>query len=385
MNLADRLKNEKIVLKPPRQGPLWAGPEDSGPLGGVTQSMLGHFLVDRERFRLRYIEGLKPAEKFSHRMHYGEMWHKCEEALAGTAAFDPGMVEPFRTEWEGPLKEYAAGLCKQFPTSQQQVDHWYNVCKTQFPIYVGHWRRHPDVKARKPLLQEQVFSVPIKLPSGRTVYVKGKWDSVDLVSKEIWLAENKTKGDINEAQLQRQLKFDLQTMLYLVTLQEYQKVGGNGEDSLKWSEGNTKVAGVRYNVVRRPLSGGKGSIVRHKATKTKPEESKEAFYQRVADIIRAEPETYFMRWNVEVSTVDLDKFRRQCLDPVLEQLCLWYAVIARKEKPWALPEWAVSWRTPYGLWMPQLEGTVDDLDYFLDEGSMGGLRRVDTLFGELEG
>lgn len=237
MTVATLLKKHKGYLpsklfnRQAKRGPVWAGPEAPGPNGGITQSLLARFLTCRERFRLLVVEGLKPADTFSHRLEYGSMWHVCEEALAGSPSkFADGMIIVHH-DWVGPLTAYCQQLCKRYPLQQEQIDHWYNVCKITFPLYVEHWSQHPDVTARTPLLQEQVFDVPYQLPSGRTVRLRGKWDSVDLIGKgknaSVYLCENKTKGNIDEPALKRQLAsgFDLQTGLYNVALQEAIRVG----------------------------------------------------------------------------------------------------------------------------------------------------------------
>jgi hypothetical protein len=376
------------------RSPLWAGPCDSGPQGGITFSLLSRFISCRERFRIAVIEGLRPVDAFNHRLAFGSMWHVAEEELAkevrvGDRRYDtePGIAA---------LTSFASDLCRQYPMSQEQVDHWYNVVKVTFPLYVDYWSKHPDMIARRPLLSERSFSVPYPLPSKRVVTLRGKWDSVDLVGDgkgaRIILQENKTKGDVREAQLRRQLRMDLQTMLYLVALELFQvqpgqyRLGGEGIPR------GVRIGGVRYNVVRRPLSGGKGSIVRHKPTKSNPDgESKEDFFLRLRDIIAESPQDYFMRWDVGITPSDILKFRRECLDPILEQLCDWWDYV----KAAALTDgnpfdpkcsgYRMHWRHPYGVYDALNEGGSSDLDEYLETGSTVGLERASTLFPELEG
>ena len=150
-----------------RKEPLWKGPD----VDGITNSLLSKFLVDRERFRLYVVEGLKEPEAFSHKLEYGNMVHCCEEATAGNKPWSPALIA------------FAKGLVKRFPEQGKEIDKWYNVCKIQYPIYIKHWKANPDVKQRIPLFQEKVFDVPYKLPSGRTVILKGKFDSVDRIPK----------------------------------------------------------------------------------------------------------------------------------------------------------------------------------------------------------
>lgn len=259
---------------------------------------------------------------------------------------------------------------------------------------------HPDNMSRTPLIQEGEFNVPYQLHSGRTVHLRGKWDSVDLIKEGktsgVWLQENKTKGDVNPAALQQQLRFDLQTMFYLVALDSWGKSkASNGLPYLQ-----TPIKGVRYNVVRRPLSGGKGSIVRHKATKNKPQESVTSFYGRVAQVIKDNPENFFFRWKSEVTAKDIETFKVQCLNPVLEQLCEWWDWIKDSNDPeictkkylgdpWAgncdVGNGGLHFRFPYGVYNPLTEGITGDLDSYLDTGSTTGLVRTDNLFPELHG
>ncbi len=356
-----------------RKEPLWKGPE----VDGITQSLLGDFLECRERFRLKVVEGLALPDSFQHRREYGNMWHVCEEYNSQGQA------------WEGALALHCRDLCKRYRTQQEQIQHWYEVCKLQFPIYLKYWAKHPDEKARTPVMQEQTFKVPYQLPSGRTVLLRGKWDAVDLIGKGktagVYLQENKTKGEIEEEQLKRQLSFDLQTMFYLVALAEDSCVLVQ-DGRVRWpaiASGSLKVPsirGVRYNVVRRPLSGGIDSIKQCKG------ESKEDFYKRLAERIADHPQHYFMRWKVEVSQADIERFKHEFLNPILEQLCDWWAFITNESNladPFRSSYQGIHWRTPYGAYSALVEGRTTEFDEYLATGSTVGLVRTDNLFPEL--
>ena len=370
--------------------PLWAGPCGAGQLGGITQSIIGRFLGCRERFRLKYICGLEPPDRWSHHLGYGNMWHVCEEGLA--ADVDPILK----------LRLYTQAQLSKYPLQRDEIAKWANVCAIQFPEYVKYWAEHPDVKDRQPLMQEQVFDVSYRLPSGRTVRLRGKWDSVDLIDGAIWLQENKTKGDIDKLQVERQLSFDLQTMMYLVALQAEQsrlddstvkaKTGYRGlEDGTPNPHGAFRhhypVLGVRYNVVRRPLSGGKGSIRPHGAKSTKtsftPAETEKEFYERLRrDYIAAEPEYWFFRIRAEIGQRDIEVFRKTCLDPVLETICCWYEQITDIVNRFTnIPP--MNYRTPFGIYNPLDEGGATEYDAYLATGSEAGLRRTEELFPEL--
>lgn len=372
--LGTRLRQEGAKDKIKHREPVWNGPEGDGQKGGITQSMLSRWLCCRERFRLRVVEGLTTADMFNHRMEYGQMWHTCEEAHAAN--------KPIGNS----LKDYAQQLCRRYPLQQEQVQHWYNVCKTQFPFYIQYWAKHPDVKDRTPLLQEQVFDVPYKLPSGRVVRLRGKWDSVDLIGKgksaAVYLQENKSKGDIVEEQLKRQLGFDLQTFFYLIAL----LVGGRSGVVIHPAIApNASIKGIRYNVIRRPLSGGKGSIRKHQPTKSNPAgETDEEFYARLGEVIMEDPPYWFMRWRVEVTSQDVERFKHEFLDNVLEELCNWWDWIdspAGRKDPFAD---SIHFRLPYGIWNPLTENGSSEVDEYLFSGSMVGLQQGSKLFRELE-
>ncbi len=380
-------KLEKIkVSKPRRRKSVWKGPEEDG----ITQSLLSRFLCCRERFRLLVVEGLKPVRDFNIRLDYGSMWHQCEEAIAEDRP------------WEEDLADFCRVLCRQFPVQQQQIEHWYNVCKLQFPIYVRYWSKHPDVRNRLPLLQEEVFDIPYKLPSGRTVRLRGKWDAVDLIKsgrqKKIWLQENKSKGDIDEDGMKRSLTFDLQTMFYLIALQSY-----SVDQNLK-----QKIGGVRYNVIRRPLSGGKfsisqskGRLVNAKDSNGKPikgkdgkhvkiregVETQEEFYDRLKKTIEENTDFFFMRWKVDIGKDSINLFRLQFLDPILEQLWDWWEdIAAHPDDPFSYHPGhrATHFRFPFGVYNPTLERRASEVDEYLISGSKMGLHRTSNLFPELD-
>ena len=137
-------------------------------------------------------------------------------------------------------------------------------------------------------------------------------------------------------------------------------------------------------MIRRQLSGGKGTIRRHQPTKSNPEgESAEEFYERVAEYIRNEPEHYFMRWTVDVLPGDYKKFEEQFFQPCLEQLCDWWEFISTGGG-FGILDNQVHWRLPYGVYNVLLEGGSSELDEYLATGSTVGLRKVDNLFPELK-
>lgn len=341
--------------------PLWKGPS----VDGITQSLLGRFLECRERFRLLVVHGISGEDKFDPSMHYGEFWHLCEECSTAK-------------ERDTRFVMLAKEFCKKYPSQQHEVNHWYNVCKVQHEVYskVKKGFNKPKEKV-KPLLREYSFSIPYVIPDGREVILRGKWDGVDLVGsgKTVFLQEHKTKGRILEDRVSNQLNFDLQTGLYLSALRCYTELESN------------LIGGVIYNVIRRPLSGGKHSI------RQKQKQTKEEFYQELKERIEEDSEYFFMQWRSHITDADIAKFRRQFLDPILTQLCDWWEYISCFNfDPFSVPNrWdkypsepnSIHWRHPYGVYNHMNEAVPDSLDEYLANGSMSGLSVTDNLFPEL--
>lgn len=387
-SLANKLKGVKLPAAP--EVPLWLGPCDPGERGGLTQSMIQKFLVCRERFRITYVEGLQTFETFRMALEYGNLWHACEEAWA------------LGQDWEKALTAYTQKLVAQYRTQQEQVVQAHHVCRTQFPIYIEFWAKHKAMQKREQVSAEHKFHVPYTLPSGRVVWLRGKMDSVDIVThqrkRKTWLQENKAQGTPDEADIKSQLYCDLQSMMYLVALRE--------DPLFAETLAKAPLEGIRYNVIRRPLAGGKHSIRQHQPSKAKPGgETKEEFYDRLGSLIREDAAFFFMRWNAVVPAGDLVRFENRTLIPILEQICDWYEHIAECVKHGWNPfttsythrldidesgndqlttESYVHWQHPFGVYNIVNEGGRSDVDEYLQSGSESGLARTKILFPELQ-
>jgi len=356
--LADRLKSHGVEHHP---NCLWRGPQNPGPLGGVTQSLLNDFIYDRERFRVKYVEGWRANERFSRALEYGTMFHLACEYY--------GEDKP----WLPPVLDYARKLCQKFPTDQEEIDKYYEALKVQFPIYVDFWSQHQATKPVETHSREQCFNVPYKLPSGRIVHLRGKCDGLDRIEGGLRLLEHKTKSKLDPMGIERRLSFDLQTALYAIALSTQEK---------------QLVIGVLYDVIKRPFSGGKGSIKRAEPKQLKSGfkegESKEDFNKRLQQYFIDNPEEWFARWDLTFGIQDLDIFRHKCLNPLLEQLCIWYDWISSPQGMADPFKCDVHWMAPFGLYSPLIDGSgTTDLDAYLLEGSSVGLTRQTSLFSEL--
>jgi hypothetical protein len=368
------LRKEK---KQSSRKPLWKGPEKDG----ITFSLLCKFLVCRERFRLLVVEGLKDSRdvEFSHALEYGNLWHRAEEAHAAGE------------DWREAVKALSQRIREHYPTHERALAKWTRLCLIQFPLYCNYWasvsRKQPEGK-KKPLLQEYAFKIPYQLSYGRVVVLRGKFDSVFLRSKRVWLQENKTKGEIDEEGITSTISENLQTMLYLIAL-EYSLKHDRWADGLSKKQGQPKydIGGVLYNVVRRPLSD------RHSIRQRKGE-SEIAFFKRLSEQIKTNPAHHFKRWDAIISTSDIETFKRECFDPILEQLCDWWDWIRldpfnpwKDRKPEGNPLTFRNkhhFRFPWGIYNSLASGWRGDYFDYLTKGKQIGVTRVNTLFPELK-
>lgn len=374
-------------LSPPRES-VWRGPEDDG----ITQTMVGRYLTCPDRFRILYVEGLQAAPSFRPQLEFGNLWHAAEEAWAKRSTKS-------QVDWQRLVFDCGNKMGEQYPMQRDQVIHWIRCTIALFPVYMNYWKKHPDMLNRKPLLEEEAFSVEYKLPSGRRVRLRGKWDSVDLVTDTtqkqkgvsetgIWLQENKTKSQIDKQKIERMLRYDLQTMLYLIALSEQQPtltMNRKLKDNSLW---DNPIKGVRYNVIRRSTHKTDESMIK-KCTE---------------DVVAGRADEWFCRWNSEVSASELRRFRTQTLDPILENICddyEWWALCKKMDerdgvKP-RLFDYTLRARMhpehkhrhfvmPYIGYNPLAEGGETDVDRYLFDGNEIGLRRIthDDLFPELK-
>ena len=341
-----KLLSKRIDQTHSWKNPLWKGPR----VDGITFSMISRWLYCRHRFKLQYIDGYKAQDAYSHRMEFGNLWHICEQYLE---------------DWREKLAESATELAKQYPQNREKIGESYSIIKRMFPIYLN---RYKGTKTKR-LDSERIFEVGWMTSRGQnSILLRGKLDGVDEERTGLVVQENKTRSEIDSAATQSQLCCDLQSMMYVIA------AGAVYE---------RKVSKVRYNCVLRPLSGGKFSVKQHKGRKTKKgivgAETEEQFYNRLGRIIQENQDHFFARFDVVVSEADLKRFTDLCLDPILDQICLWYDAIVEGEY-----EKGIHFLYPYGVFNPTLEGYGSDLDGYLSTGSVAGLQRVKKLFTELE-
>lgn len=383
ISLSKHIKRGTLVSKKTPEtskGSLWKGPE----VDGVTFSLLSKFLVCRERFRLKVVKGLREEfDRFPWEMEYGSAWHEGEETFGRTKSISKALLA---------IERYCQEhLREEYPGEELMITKVQLLASHQFPIYVAYWRRHKLERSRKPVLEEVAFRVPYKLPSGRIVNLRGKYDLVFLSNlTTLLLQENKTKGDIDEEAHTKTLFNNLQTMIYQVCLRESLRTvpkksitaitnledGGLAINDILLPKKAT-VRGTLYNVVRRPLSD------RH-APRQRKKETPEGLYKRERERIQGDPDYFFHRWRITVTKSDVERFKRQCLNPILEQLWDWWEwVSADPDNPFR--DWNIQHFTyPWGVYNSLTGGWRGDyFDLMTGGASEKRYRTVENLFPEL--
>lgn len=125
---------------------------------------------------------------------------------------------------------------------------------------------------------ERQFKVPFN-----GIYMIGKKDGVVRYNKKTWLFEHKTKGDVNEDQIIRNLDLNFQTQYYLLADRLEVELTKKKNPKTKL----TACDGVLYNIIRRTKSHPK-----------KNEKLKD-FLIRLREEIRRDHDYFFKRLEVE--------------------------------------------------------------------------------------
>lgn len=342
--------------------------------------MLAKFMVCRERFRLRVVEGLHEIPEWDHKIEFGSMWHACAETHACGKPWKPALVA------------YCLKLKQDYPESLDDIEKYQYLCEKQFEVYLQGQRARPQRKLDTDILQEQAFYYPYELPSGRKVILRGKYDAIIQGSRnQLYVEDHKTKGYVDTTRTAETLFGNLQMMLYHVvargSIVDYGGVKCLG--NLQFSEPiplsgnyrNYKFVGTRYNVVRRPLA-------EKQPIRQKKSETYKQFLNRAIQLVKDNYDHYFIPMSMEISDHHVLRFRQRILDPWLEALCDWWTYISGDPfNPWQPPLPAantVHYQTPWGVFNPLFGGFEGEFYHLLAKNTYRQTYRVTNLFPELE-
>lgn len=169
---------------------MWRGPK----IDGITQSMISKFVQCPYRFYLYAILGLRDNTELHPNLIWGDVFHKGLELLIKSKDLNSSV--------EG-MNEYLKSRYPQAP-STYEVSTRRLLYKFRLSTYEGEWDT------------EISFAIPIKLPSGREVLMRGKKDAFRTDHPEYGriLGEHKCKGYVDPAQCRREIKQDRQVNVY---------------------------------------------------------------------------------------------------------------------------------------------------------------------------
>jgi hypothetical protein len=170
---------------------IWRGPE----VDGITQSMISKFVQCPYRFYLYAILGLKDNSELHPNLIWGDVFHKGLEHYIKTRNINNSVVA---------MHDYLATKYPQAPSTYDKTTKGL-LWKFSLSTYEGEWDT------------EIAFAIPVTLPSGRKVLVRGKKDAlcIDHPQYGRCLGEHKCKGWIDPAQVRREIKQDRQLNVYM--------------------------------------------------------------------------------------------------------------------------------------------------------------------------
>jgi hypothetical protein len=331
----------KSKLKPPSKRPKTLPYNGWRLEHGISQSMIQKFLVDKDRFHIRTVQGLKSTER-KEAMEYGSIFHKLiEEGARMGAAFSILKLHKL-------AREYAQA--KKFdPTS----DLLMKIALAQYEEY-HKWQA--DLPKYKYIAQEPVFAEEYTLPATswnpcpeinisipRTpIILRGRIDEVIDLNGKLYLQENKTKSRIDVAFIQDTIPENLQVMFYAVAA------------ALKYGR---SVHGFIYNIIRKP------------GIRQRVKEPDTIYIDRIRTEIQKDPNYYFYRFAYTFPPGAVAKWEKQELIPILYQIYLWWRSIEKNPmQPWEDAEGNPNpfhGRKPFGIYDPMVLGKGDYFDLLI--------------------
>ncbi len=333
-----KLKNN---LQVPCNWSLYPNPNDpTWRKHGLSQSLIAKFIVCRERFRLRTVEGLTSGGS-KEAMEFGTIFHKALE-LNAQGKTTSQIFSHLRTQAK--LKNYDLMLCR--------------IAALMVTYYLKFWK--DQLKTARYIETEEVFEIPYKC-MGSTIMLRGRRDQAYMKDGRLWLQENKTKSQVNEDQIQMTLGYMLQPMLYLL--------------SIKHDNPSMPLGGILYNIIRKPQ------------LKQNSKESDSAYLDRIAADIEERPDHYFKMFEVEIDDAHLKMWEQRYFYPLICQIKIWWDSIKHNPfDPWVGEDGQPNphhYLRPFGIYDPMSHGLGE---YFVRvvNGIDAGLTPNSDVFSELE-
>jgi hypothetical protein len=280
---------------------------------GVTHSLLTAFKNCRERAK-NVLEGWTD-NKTSGSITFGNITHellrRVYEAHRHTPFTDLAEVQEYAADQ---LDGLEALWKEEHPLADaedlESLELTMLTLHAVMPLYFRHWRLDFEQKRWEQLESEFKLPTPVqafvnrqgvRVPVGTpyTTMRRGKMDGAYRAGKRnrIRLFETKTKARVDEAAIGDVLSFEQQVNIYMGALTTLE---------------NEHPSGVMYNVIRRPQ-------LRQKKT-----ENLKQFAQRIVDDVKARPDWYFVRLQMDVTKAEIDAAQRDLEGLLLDFLAWWH-------------------------------------------------------------
>ena len=278
---------------------------------GMTQSAFVLWMVCKEQFRLKYMEGLT-GRGVSIPLMFGSGMHYVYETLYGEIQKGEGfdIEDPKRRR----LLARAAERYKRWhvrtqrPPGKMTTENLekeytaFTLMDIMWPMYVRRITsgidKYLDLTERWKFLEvEHTFAV-----REGCILTRGMTDAIYRDKRErLWLLEHKNLSVIDEGYIMDTLSVNFQTMMYLNALTHLYPRG--------------QIGGVMLNITRRPL------------LRQKKAETEEQFAVRISTDVADRPDWYFMRFECAVTPEDIMRWRMRTLMPLVRDFKAWYNAI----------------------------------------------------------
>lgn len=296
---------------------------------GITQSLISCFLCCPRRFVLELNKYFHVSKVMS--TSFGTIAHDCLDRC-----YSSGKRPKLKTLFKmaNTFVEMNKDLYRTVDEQIMQND--IATIATVLSKYVDYYEE--DFTNKRFTNVEEVFAVKFGI-----YLLRGKKDAKFIEINQRWLMEHKTKGQIQEDNLMKQLTFDFQNLFYLLA------------DELETGEA---LNGVLYNVIRKP------------ALKIRKNDTLKDFFDRLADDIDTRPEHYFKRFEIPYTAKDRKIFRKY----LYEVLLAIHAFIIDTKKGQLIPH------NPFACNMPFKCQFLDACS----SGKLTGYAVKESLFTELK-
>jgi hypothetical protein len=324
---------------------LWKGPY----IDGVTQSMIGKFVQCPYRFYLYAILGLAEDKPLNENLIWGDCYHKGLETLIKTKNLQQAMADTLL---------YRQDKYPQAP-STYDVSLTRMLLRFSLNTYGGEWET------------EVTFRHSYKLPSGRTIVIRGKKDAIKYQDEERTkiLGEHKCKGFVDPVKTAREISQDRQVNLYCYL------------HDIEW---------VNYDLILIPES------VKYKPARNF-NETPQGYMERLFTgpcgnygmfPINTNASQWVHHATYFLPREDQERYWSETLIPDMERMCEWWEYVTQPNFDHTDPKFFnhIFYKVPVRQFDPSLTNSFecDYYPYLLGEIDISELKPIPSLFQELE-